>query len=471
MRQEGAGTLYGSGYRVTVNHMSAKARGWLTAAVAVALLAGLAVLGRVPAEPVTDAAPGGSFVVGRPAPPSTSGAHEQPSPLSPSHAVRKMLQRRATAILERDQAAFMSTVDPKAAPEFIAAQAALFANLDGVPLAEWSYEVDGAFVAAPPDRPGDDAPLWAPRTALRYALDGVDTVPTSRPLGYLYVERGGRWFLTADSALGPDSERTWRGPWDFGPCVTAAARSGLVVGHTGQERLVTSLAAELDGAVAAVTEVWGTEWSQRVAVLLPATIDEMREMVGPAFAVSGIAAAAVADQVDVANHTAVGQRVVLNPDQARRLSPSAMRIVLRHEITHVAARASTVDGAPMWLLEGFADYVGYRGSGLTPREAAPDLVRALRAGGLPGGLPEGLPTDDDFHGGNDNLDLAYQLAWSVALHVVDLAGEEELVRLYRLIAGGPTVDPSTVDGALRQVLGLDTPGFVASWRDSLIRLS
>jgi hypothetical protein len=378
-----------------------------------------------------------------------------------------MLQRRATAILERDQAAFLATVDPKADPEFVAAQAALFANLDGVPLAEWSYEVDGAFVAALPDRPGDDAPLWAPHTTLRYALDGVDTVPTSRPLGYLYVERNGQWFLTSDSALGPDAERTWRGPWDFGPCVTVAARGGLVLGHNGQERLLTSLAAELDGAIAAVTEMWGTEWSHRVAVLLPATVDEMRELVGPAFAVKGIAAAAVADQVDVANRTAVGQRVVLNPDQAGKLSRSAMRIVLRHEITHVAARASTVDGAPMWLLEGFADYVGYRGSGLTPREAAPDLVRALRAGGLPGGLP----TDDDFHGGNDNLDLTYQLAWSAALHVVDLAGEEGLVRLYRLIAGGPTVDPSTVDGALRQVLGLDMAGFVASWRDSLIRFS
>ena len=238
-----------------------------------------------------------------------------------------------------------------------------------------------------------------------------------------------------------------------------AAPAGLALGHAGDEDLLATLAEELDGAVAAVTAVWGTEWSQHVAVVLPSTLDEMRELVGPAFAVDGIAAATTADKVDVANHSAVGQRVVLNPDQAGKLSPSARRIVLRHEITHVAARASTVDGAPMWLLEGFADYVGYRDSGLAPREAAPDLVRALRDGGP----PDHLPADADLHGTNDNLDLAYQLAWSAALHVVDRAGEPGLVLLYRKIAG----DPSTVDAAMREVLGLDLNGFVASWRDSL----
>ena len=435
--------------------MSARARGWLAAAVAVALLGGLAVLNREPSEPVSGAAPTGTLVAGRPAPPST------PSDVAPSRgqAVFDLLQRRATAVRDRDEAAFMATVDPQAGPAFISAQRALFANLGGVPLTEWSYHVDGAVTAKPPSKAPDDAPRWAPRTTLRYGLQGVDTMATTRPLGYLYVQRDGRWYIASDSELGDDAEPTWRGPWDFGPCAAVGAAGGLVLGHAGDEELLGSLAEELDGAVAAVTQVWGTDWSQRVAVLLPASLDEMRALIGPEFAVDGIAAAAVADKVDVANHSAVGQRVVLNPDQAGKLSPSARRIVLRHEITHVAARASTVDGAPMWLLEGFADYVGYSGSGLSAREAAPDLVRALRDSGL----PDRLPTDPDFYGTNDNLDLAYQLAWSAALHVADLVGEQGLVQLYRRIAG----DPSTVDAAMSQILGLDLNGFVASWRDSL----
>lgn len=439
-----------------------------TAAVALTV-ALLAVLSRGPHEPVGGTVAGDTLVAGRPVPPaSTSTDTLWSPPLSQSRqsrdsAVRDMLDRRATAVRQRDESAFMATVDPQATQAFTAAQQALFANLGGVPLAGWSYELDATVSAKAPSRPYDHAPLWAPRTTLRYALDGVDAEPTSRPLGYLYIERDGRWYVASDDELGPDAERTWRGPWDFGPCAAVAAANGMVLGHLGHEQLLTTLATELDSAVAAVTEVWGTGWSQRVAMLLPDSIEEMRELVGPAFAVDSIAAAAVADKVDVANRTAVGQRVVLNPNQAGRLSESARRIVLRHEITHIAARAITVDGAPMWLLEGFADYIGYRTSGLDPREAAPDLVRALRAGAL----PDQLPADDDFASGDDELDLAYQLAWSAASYVVDLAGEGGLVRLYRLVAGSPNQSQSTMDTALREVLGLDLNGFVASWRDWL----
>jgi hypothetical protein len=447
--------------------MSTRARGWLAAAVAVALLSGLAVLGG-PLRPATDGSsdPGSGHVAGRPAPPTSAtpvGGGDAREGLSRNRAVRAMLERRSDALRRRDEIGFMATVDPAAAPEFVQAQRALFTNLAGVPLTEWSYRVDGAHTAQPPVRRGDDALLWAPRTMLRYALRGVDTVPTERPMGYLYARRDGRWYLSSDTELGGDAERTWRGPWDFGPCTTVPSTNGLVIGHPGQEQLLAALAADLDDAVRAVTEVWGTEWSQQVAVVVPAGIEEMRELVGPEFAVDGIAAAAVADLVDVSNRTAVGQRVVLNPTQAGKLSAAARRIVLRHEITHVAARASTVDGAPMWLLEGFADYVGYRNSGLGPREAAPDLVRVMRTRGV----PDQLPTSADFRGESGDLDLAYQLAWSASLHIVDRVGDDGLVLLYRRIAGSTTQDQAAVESALREVLGVDQAAFVESWRDSL----
>ena len=44
--------------------------------------------------------------------------------------------------------------------------------------------------------------------------------------------------------------------------------------------------------------------------------DELKALVGPEFAVDSIAAVAVADRVDNANHIAVGQRVVLVPTHA-----------------------------------------------------------------------------------------------------------------------------------------------------------
>jgi hypothetical protein len=442
--------------------MSSRARSWLTAAVAAMLLAGLAVLA---APRIDDAQAPPPDTLAEPTPTATTASAQPRAGMSRGRAVREMLDRRATAVRERDEAAFMASVDPKAKPEFVKAQRALFANLDGVPLTEWSYDLDAAVQARPPARFGDPSPLWAPKTTLRYGLKGADATPTTRPLGYLYVQReDGQWYLASDDELGPDGDRTWRGPWDFGPCTAVPAASGLVLGHRGQEGLLSALAAELDSSVRAVTSVWGTDWAQRVAVILPNSTDEMRELVGPAFAVDGIAAAAIADKVDLERHTATGQRVVLNPTQAGRLSESARRIVLRHELTHIAARGSTVDGAPMWLLEGFADYVGYSDSGLGPREAAPDLVRAVHDGGL----PSQLPADADFRGASENLDLAYQLAWSAALYVADRAGEDGLVRLYREIAGAPHPDAAAVEAGIRDVLGTDLAGFVDGWRASLL---
>jgi hypothetical protein len=213
-----------------------------------------------------------------------------------------------------------------------------------------------------------------------------------------------------------------------------------------------------------VTQVWGSDWPQRAALLLPASEEEFRALVGPSLATTGIAAAAVADRVDVASRTATGQRIVFNPAETGKLSATARRIVLRHELTHLATRASTADGAPMWLLEGFADYVGYRNGGLAPREVAPDLTSAVSQGKL----PAGPPADADFHGATGRLDLTYQLAWSLALHVAERDGEAHLVRFYRQVAGTPGLGPSTVDavvaGALRDVLGTDLTGLIDSWR-------
>jgi hypothetical protein len=431
-------------------------------AVAVVLSAALLVLAKWPASQPTGG-PGGSLVEGRPVPAEiTSAAGSQA--VAHESAVEDLLARRASAVLRRSEAEFMATVDPQADPAFIKAQRALFRNLDAVPLSHWSYQLNKTESLPVPQPLLDTADYWAPRTKLRYALREVDAEPTTRTMAYLYVRRDKQWFLASDTALEPQGETTWRGMWDFGPCHALMVGNSLVLGHTGaDEQALRQLAGEADSAVELVTQVWGTGWSQRVAVLVPETVDEMRALVGPAFNVDGIAAAAVADKVDVANQVAVGQRIVINPALAGRLSVLARRIVLRHETAHIAARASTVDGAPMWLLEGFADYVGYRDSGLQPPEAAPDLVRMLRTGDP----PQRLPVAADFVGGSDNLDLAYQLAWSAALYVVDLAGEDGLVKLYRMIASDISQDEATVQDAMRAVLGVDFVDFVAGWLASL----
>ncbi|WP_367130976.1 hypothetical protein [Saccharothrix sp. HUAS TT1] len=374
-------------------------------------------------------------------------------------AVRSLLDRRARALLDRDETAFTADLDPLADAGFRQRQRDLFRNLSAVPLAEWAYATGGAGADLSSLKTPVADESWAPDVRLAYRLRGVDVEPSSQEMAYLFTRRGDRWYLNSDTALEPLGKRTWRGPWDFGPCQVLTGTGGFVLSHPGGEALAARVLAELDGAVTAVTEVWGQAWARQVAVLIPASQAEVVALVGPGFATGSIAGVAVADRVDPDTRTARGQRVVLNPDSAGALSPLSLRVLLRHEITHIAARGETVDGAPMWVLEGFADYVGYRHSDVPLHRAAPLLAAQVREG-----LPTALPSDADFRGAA--MELAYQQSWSLHLHLASVLGEPGLVRLYRRLA---RVRASEVDGVLVEVTGEGAAALVRGWQDFLRR--
>lgn len=433
-------------------------RTWLAAAIAVAVLGGLALVSFPNDAPSpSQAGPGQPLGAVSPAPPVDAASR--------TNAVTELLRSRALAVQAHDEQAFLATVDPKADPAFVAAQRRLFTNLAGVPLNEWSYRLnaDEALDVSglSDDHPADE--LWAPQVDLRYALRGADRVPTDRPMGYLFARHGDAWYLRADTALDDLGRRTWRGPWDFAPCVVTTTEHGIVLSHPGSEPMVDRLVRELDTSVEAVSALWPTAWSRRVALLLPDSPGEMRALVGADFPVESVVAVAVADRVDNKTRTVAGQRVVLSPSGVRALSIASLRIVLRHEITHVAARADTVDKSPTWILEGFADYVGYRDSGVTLAEGAPDLAKRVRQKGPPTALPENRA----FQSRGSAMSLAYQQSWSLARYIADRYGEQQLVAVYRRLAGTGPVSASETDRMLREVLGVDRAALVSGWQSYL----
>ncbi|MFC4858443.1 hypothetical protein ACFPCV_33525 [Actinophytocola glycyrrhizae] len=443
---------------------TATVRTWLGAAVAAAVLAGLALLSFPAVEQGTapSGGPGRPMGAVSPAPPPDQADDTR------ADAVTDLLNRRAKALLDHDEQAFLATLDPRADEAFLSTQRRLFTNLAGVPFDEWSYRLradDALDVSKVPDRFTSSASdeLWAPAVDLRYALRGGDVVPTERPMGYLFARHADEWYLRSDTALDSLGRRTWRGPWDFAPCVVTTTEHGIVLSHPGSQPMVDRLVRELDPSVRAVSELWPTRWSQRVTVMLPDTSGEMRALVGPDFPVESVVAVAVADRVNNRTRAVAGQRVVLSPDGVRGLSIASLRVVLRHEITHLAARADTVDGSPTWLLEGFADYVGYRDSGVTLAEGAPDLAKQVREDGPPAALPE----DRAFRSRDSDLDLAYQQSWSIARYVADTHGEKALIAVYRELAAAGAVSATETDRMLRDVLGVDRAALVRGWQSYL----
>lgn len=435
---------------------------WVIILVQLATATGFLLVGRPSGQPPPASDPG--RVQGRGVGGILDGTETDGSAVDRAErtrAVRALLARRSAAILRRDRAAFLATVDP-AAVALRARQAAFFDNLAELPLASWSYRLDpDAEALLPPgvaEAYGDGA--WAPRVRLRYAFAGYDTAPTDQEQLHLFVRYAGRWVL-ADDGLSTRHEAhagTVRNLWDFGRVRVFSSPTVLVAGHPGSEQLMRTVLGIAQQAVPAVDAVWGTRWDRRVVILVPRNSRELGRLVEETGNLSQMAAFTSADVPH--SGPPVGKRVLVNPEVFGKLSPFGQRVVLTHEITHVATRHVTSDNTPYWLAEGFADYVAYRATGATARRAARELSHDVRRGELPDRLPEW----SDFAAGNPRLAQAYQEAWLACRLIAERTDEATLVRLYHRLSKPGGDPPAALDVALRDELDMGTAEFLQTWR-------
>jgi hypothetical protein len=372
-------------------------------------------------------------------------------------AVRTLLDRRGTALVRHDQAGWLAGVDPAAAA-LRRRQAAFLANIAAVPLGVWRYTVEPGDETGRVERGG----AWTVRATLHYSLRGVDPLPTERPLVLTFTDRAGRWLISADDRTATDGSTTWRGPWEHGLLLVRQSASSLVMAHPANAARLAGFAAVLDVVVPRVRAVVGARLPTRVAVVIPDDQAEMSALVGEKLVLGTIAAVSVADSVDTTRDRALGQRIVVNPANIDKLGELGRTVVLEHEVTHLATRGVTGSTMPIWLVEGLADWVAYRGSGLPAARVGDQLRAALARGGWPGRLP--VPAD--FRGDSPRLALAYEEAWSACRLIADRAGAAALIRLYRAV--GTAADPATeLDTQLRRTIGVGTAQFTVQWRASV----
>ena len=371
--------------------------------------------------------------------------------------VRALLAARATALRTHDRAGWLATVAPDDA-SFRRRQGRLFDALAALPLVTWSYNLDPSLTEGP------DATLdarrgpawWAPAVTLSYRLPGDEGAAADRQ-HLTFVPRRGRWLLAADDDFRAASVR---GIWDFGPVEAVSGRRTLVLGHPGTGTSLRAMAATADAAVQQVTAIWGPGWPQRVVVLVPRTPAEFAALVGGSGNYTSIAAVATAGLTPAAGGSrAVGNRVIVSPLNFPRLGEFGRQVVMTHEVVHVATRNATGPACPAWLAEGFADYIGYRGRSVPYPVSAQELQQAVRRGDL----PTTLPTDRDFDGGNPQLAQVYEQAWLAVALLAERYGEAGLVRFYRSVGGG-----RSVDAALTALFGTDTAHFTDAWRRNLL---
>lgn len=265
------------------------------------------------------------------------------------------------------------------------------------------------------------------------------------------------------AALGTDDPRlaaVRRDLQPFGAVLVRRVPAGgqqdaLLVAHAANRADLDALEAEVAPAITEVSGVWGGAWNRAPIIVIAAGTAEFTALTRTADSAVSPDAAAV-----TLSGGADGARIVFHPDAGRRMGREGLGTLLRHELTHVATRAQTVDDAPLWLLEGYADFVSQHGRATSFSQVAPTLTTRVRAGTL----PTGLVPDTAFAG--VDAPLAYETAWSTCAFIADRYGVPALTELYRRVAGSPQ-SPAVLDAALGTVLGTSTPALLDGWREWL----
>ena len=103
----------------------------------------------------------------------------------------ELLHRRENAVLDHDETSWLATIDPRQT-DFRAAQAAVFANLEKLPISAWHYTDAGAAQPLTSQRQsalGADA--WAANVELGYRFGAADRTDVQSAETWTLVRRAG----------------------------------------------------------------------------------------------------------------------------------------------------------------------------------------------------------------------------------------------------------------------------------------
>lgn len=407
-------------------------RRWVRRALGGAVVLGLAILAVFFNHPAAPSAANtfhtraGAIVPGY----STDGTLREPSD-GDVKAVVALLDTRARAVLDGDEAGFMGVVDTDRRA-FAQAQRVVWANTRQLPVSALSFTFDGLMK---PDAPLD-APTFLARITTTYQLAGFDTSPVVVDDGFSFVQQHGTWKLAgvsdADGQLDPDVPPV---PWD-GAAITAYGDGHyLAVVDHGQEALARRIVALCRRGTRADAALLGVAVTRPTVVLATSTASGFEAAVRPD-------AEAVTYPLTGPEGVTPGWRVMVNPDDVDHAVASP--VVLPHELTHLATQ-DYLAYLPRWLSEGAAEYVAWHSQGgLRPATRARGYDRRRT-------LPDHLPTSSTFYRGD--VQLHYLEGMALVAWIAEHRGPSAVRSLMRAYADAGAWDLSyDADTATPQIL-------------------
>jgi hypothetical protein len=373
-------------------------------------------------------------------------------------AVQALLERRAQAVRDNNEQAFLATVDPRATDAFKSEQRNRFLGLQSIPVADYALRVAE-------DESGDlsrglrldekyATSTYLAETRESFRLGVYDDRPMRNIFWYTYLERDGDWFVgELDDArmIGLDATPNI---WDEGPVATQSSSHILVLSAPDQIVRAKAVMAVAEQAMTRFQSRWTLPWSGKIPIILPASPDQAARLLRTSTDVANFSAFTSYTPTRDDGWQASPPRLFAQEGNLATASEQSQIDTIVHELTHAAASRVTGPNTPVWMQEGLAEWI---------RLDKPNSV-LLRPGSTKR-LPESalFSTRDATE-----LSRAYNEATAAMTFLAAAKGSDMPIRLFeslgarRVVVGSPSYN---ADQAMRASTGWSSEEFVSAWRN------
>jgi hypothetical protein len=295
---------------------------------------------------------------------------------------------------------------------------------------------------------------WSGVAELTWQLAGVDSAASRADVVVTFAPDDDGLGIVGFDAV--DASRRGRVPlWLRGLLSVARAKDVLVL-VDGDQSSADAVARRVVRGIEVVQRML-PDWHSPVVVVVPASAGDLDETLG---AQPGTYAGIAAVTAPAGGDADGPVHVFINPEVTAGLRRAGAQVVMSHELVHVATDAAR-SGFEPWLLEGFADYVALRDTGLPDRTTLGRAIESSRRDGVPGALP----TAADFDTRAGDLQARYEQAWLACRIIAERVGEQGLVDVYDAASKGEPL------GTVLRRAGLPLEELTGAWRDRLRALA
>jgi hypothetical protein len=295
---------------------------------------------------------------------------------------------------------------------------------------------------------------WEGAVDTTWTFSGFDRAPARSEVGFRFRTVDDEVYL---DSVGGGGRRL---PLWLSGDVEVRRTTGTLVLVDGRDATAARYARLARAAVPVVREVLPS-WRTGLVVEVPGSVTTLNEaLASDPGTYDGIAAVTTTSDGSLAPDAPV--HVFVNPVIFGRLRPTGSQVVMSHEAVHVATEAATNNTMPLWLLEGFADYVALLDVDLPVSTTAGQIIDRVREDGPPATLPGSA----EFDTTTTHLGATYEAAWLACRLLAERGGQDALVRLYMQVRDG-----ATIGSALQREFGLTEAELIQLWQDLLTDLA